>query len=454
MTTLIPGTIQIALEKARIAQAAFECYNQEQVDAIVKAIAKTVYDNAESLAKLALDETGMGVYEDKVAKNKGKSQVIWQHLKNKKSVGIIDRNEQTGIISIAKPMGVVGSVTPVTNPTVTPMSNAMFALKGRNAIIVAPHPKAKQASTKAVELINESIRALGAPENLIQILDVCSTELTIALMQAVDVVVATGGGAMVKSAYSSGKPAYGVGPGNVQVILDRGIDFDDAAKKIVLGRKFDNGIICSGEQAVIFHEDDRDAVIKALVENGAYYVTNPADADALRATVFKEGHLNKDVVGQSVAKIADMAGVKVTGDAKVIFIPSTGAPDDVLRYEKMCPVITSFTYKNLDEAIAIANFNLSLEGKGHSCAVHSINQENIEAIAIGVYTSRVVVNQPSSLSAGGSYYNGFAPTTTLGCGSWGNNSISENLDYKHLINIQRIGMPINFTPPSYDELWS
>ena len=275
MTTLIPATIQIALEKARIAQAAFECYNQEQVDAIVKAIAKTVYDNAESLAKLALDETGMGVYEDKVAKNKGKSQVIWQNLKNKKSVGIIDRNEQTGIISIAKPMGVVGSVTPVTNPTVTPMSNAMFALKGRNAIIVAPHPKAKQASTKAVELINESIRALGAPENLIQILDVCSTELTIALMQAVDVVVATGGGAMVKSAYSSGKPAYGVGPGNVQVILDRGIDFDDAAKKIVLGRKFDNGIICSGEQAVIFHEDDRDAVIKALVENGAYYVTNP-----------------------------------------------------------------------------------------------------------------------------------------------------------------------------------
>ena len=454
MPTFIPETIQKALEKARIAQQEYECYSQEQVDVIVKEIAKTVYDNAESLAKLALDETGMGVYEDKVAKNKGKSQVIWQHLKNKKSVGIIDRNTQTGIISIAKPMGVVGSVTPVTNPTVTPMSNAMFALKGRNAIIIAPHPRAKQASTKAVELINESIRALGAPENLIQILDVCSTELTVALMRAVDVVVATGGGAMVKSAYGSGKPAYGVGPGNVQVILDRGIDFDEAAKKIILGRKFDNGIICSGEQAVIFHEDDRDAVIKALVDNGAFHVINPAVGNALRATLFKDGHLNKEVVGQSVAKIADMAGATIPGDAKVIFIPSTGASDDVLRYEKMCPVIAGFTYKNLDEAIAIANFNLSLEGIGHSCAVHSNNQKNIEAVALGVYTSRVVVNQPSSLSAGGSYFNGFAPTTTLGCGSWGNNSISENLDYKHLINIQRIGMPVKANPPSNEEMWS
>ncbi len=454
MATSIPDTIQTILNHARIAQVAFERFNQTQVDAIVKAIAKTVYDHAEALARLAIEETGMGVYEDKVLKNRVKSQLIWQSLRAKRSVGIIERNAQTGIISIAKPMGVVGSVTPVTNPTATPMCNAMFALKGRNAIVVAPHPRAKRTSTTTVELINESIRALGAPEHLIQIIAEPSTQLTNALMQAVDVVVATGGKGMVKSAYSSGKPTYGVGPGNVQVILDRGIDFTEAAKKIVTGRKFDNGIICSAEQAVIFHESDRDQVIGALTKNGAFCIASPADANALRAILFKDGAMNKAVVGQSVAKIADMAGISIPADTKVIFILSEGAPEDGLRYEKMCPVLAGFTYRTLDEAIAIAKNNLMLEGQGHSCAVHSNDQKTIETVALAINTSRVVVNQPSALSAGGSYYNGFAPTSTLGCGSWGNNSISENLDYTHLINIQRIGIPIENTPPSYEEMWS
>lgn len=447
-------TIQTLLAKARIAQREYEGFSQYQVDAIVKAIAKAVYDNAEILARLAIDETGMGVYEDKVMKNRGKSQLIWNNLRNKKSVGIIDRNEKTGIISIAKPMGIVASVTPVTNPIATPMGNAMFALKGRNAIIVAPHPTAKGCTSKTVQLITQAIRKEGAPENLVQIIAAPSTELTKELMCSVDVVVATGGAAMVKAAYSSGKPAYGVGPGNVQVILDRSIDLNGAVKKIIAGRKFDNGIICSSEQSVICHEHDQENVIKALIENGAFYIDNPTDADALRRALFQDNIMNKAAVGQSVAKIATMAGVSIPEGIQVIFVPSDGTPGDVLRREKMFPVLTGFSYSTLTEAIAIANENLSIEGKGHSCAVHSNNQDTIETIALAINTSRIVVNQPSSLSAGGSYYNGFAPTTTLGCGSWGNNSISENLDYKHLLNIQRIGMPIQAEIPSYDELWS
>ena len=351
-------------------------------------------------------------------------------------------------------MGIVGSVTPVTNPIATPMGNAMFALKGRNALIVAPHPMAKRCTAKTVEMINEAIRAAGAPENLLQVIADPSIELTRELMNSVDVVVATGGAAMVKAAYSSGKPAYGVGPGNVQVILDRGIDFNEAAKKIISGRKFDNGIICSSEQTIIIPDQDKERILKVFAENGAFYLDNPEAIDTLRRTLFHGKLMNKAVFGQSVTKIAAMAGIAIPEDTKVILTPSDGTPDDVLRREKMFPVLAVFTYSGLKEAIVIANTNLNIEGQGHTCAVHSDNQDTIETIALAINTSRVVVNQPSSLSAGGSYFNGFAPSTTLGCGSWGNNNISENLDYKHLINIQRIGMPINAEIPSYDALWS
>lgn len=449
-------SIETMIEKARAAQKTYESFTQEQVDAIVRAIAKTVYDNAESLAKQAHEETGMGVYEDKVLKNIGKSRIIWNSLKGKKSVGIIERNESNGIIKVAKPMGVIGAVTPVTNPNVTPMSNAMFALKGRNAVIIAPHPKAKNCSGRTVDLINENIAKLGAPANLIQIIREPSVELTTELMKQVDVVVATGGMNMVKAAYSSGKPSFGVGAGNVQVILDRGIDFNTAAQKIILGRKFDNGIICSGEQSVICHEDDYAAVVEAFKANGAYYIDDQSVVDKFRGVLFENGHISRHVVGQSVAKIASMAQVEVPADAKIILLASNGQAEDILRKEKMCPVMVAFTYKTFDEAITIAQTNLSIEGIGHTAAVHSNNQANIEKAAIGLKVSRIVVNQTSATSAGGSYFNGFAPTNTLGCGSWGNNSISENLDYKHLINVQQIGMPLEgkVSAPTDEQVWA
>ena len=444
------------LQKARTAQAQYAAFTQEQVDAIVRAIAKVVYDNAEALAKMAVDETRMGVYEHKVAKNKGKSKVIWNDLKDKRSIGILRHLEEEGLIEVAKPMGVIGAVAPTTNPTVTAMSNAMFALKGGNAIIIAPHPRAKNVSRVTVEMMNDALRPLGAPEHLIQIITEPSIELTNDLMQAVDVIIATGGGAMVKAAYSSGRPAYGVGPGNVQCIMDRGIDYADAVPKIIYGRAFDNGIICSGEQSVIAPAEDLDTILDLFRQNGAYIVDTEEEKEKLVGTLFEGGMTAKDIVGQSAHRVGQLAGIPVPETAKVIMAKADGPGSaDALSKEKMCPVLAVYGYDTFEDALTIAQTNLELEGKGHSCALHSHNDEHIRQAGLALTVSRLVLNQPSSTTAGGSLQNGFAPTTTLGCGTWGNNIISENFTYKHMINISRIGYYLKDKPvPTDDDIWA
>ena len=425
------------------------------MDAIVREIGKVVYDRAVELAKMAADETRMGVFEDKVKKNQGKARIIWNSLKNKKSVGIINYFPETGVAEVAKPMGVVGAVTPCTNPIVTPMCNAMFALKGRNSIIIAPHPRGKKCAKYLVELFNDAIKKFNAPENLIQVIEEPSVELTNELMKAVDVVVATGGMGMVKAAYSSGKPAYGVGAGNVQCIIDRGFDLSDAIPKIIAGRVFDNGIICSGEQTIMVHEDDYDKMVAQLKENGVFYISNAADIDKIRKALFVDSIMNKDLVGQSVAKVAEIAGISIPEGTRAIAVKAEGiGKADILCKEKMCPVVATFKYKSFKEAVDMAMTNLEVEGKGHSISIHSDNKENIEYAANIVPVSRVLINQVCATMNGGSFYNGFAATTTLGCGSWGNNSISENLDYKHLINITRIGYYMKASKvPSDEEIW-
>ncbi|WP_313758014.1 aldehyde dehydrogenase family protein [Tissierella sp.] len=448
-------TVDMMVEKARESQKVFEKFTQEQVDNIVKAMGKVIYDNAESLAKEAVEETRMGVYEDKVAKNRGKAKTIWNSLKGKKSVGIIDEDYENGLISIAKPIGVVCAVTPTTNPIVTPMCNAMFALKGGNAIIVAPHPRSKKSSTHAVALMNVEIKKLGAPDNLIQIIEEPSIELTNELMQKSDVVLATGGMAMVKSAYLSGKPSFGVGAGNVQVIIDRDIDFIEATQKVIAGRIFDNGIICSGEQSIIVPQDKYEEVVKAMEVNGAFYVGDEATVSKFRDVLFKNVVINGDIVGQSVQFIANLAGVEVPEETKVILLKPNGiGKEDLLCKEKMCPVMIVLPYNTFEEAVAIAQTNLELEGKGHTTAIHSNNQEHIRYAGVNLTVSRLVVNAPSSTTAGGSLFNSLSPTTTLGCGTWGNNSISENLNYKHLINISRVAfVKTGITAPTDEEIW-
>lgn len=330
------ATVAELFERAHKAQEEYEKNaSQEQVDAAVKALGKVVYDRAEELADRAVKESGMGVYEDKVAKCKGKSKCIWNSLKGKKSYGIIEENKETGIIKVAKPKGVVGAVTPVTNPVVTPMCNAMFALKGKNAIVIAPHPRTSELNKYVVDLFRAELKKLGLPEDLVQTIENPSLEMTQEVMNTADVVVATGGGAMVKAAYSSGKPALGVGPGNVQVIIDRGIDYNEAAGMVIAGRKFDNGIICSGEQSVIAPRDEYDTVIKAFENNGAYYVDNAQEVEKFAETLFPGGALNRDVVGQSVQRIAELAGVAVPEGTKVVILKGRGVGTaDVLCKEK------------------------------------------------------------------------------------------------------------------------
>lgn len=451
--------INSLVEKAHKAQQEFESFSQEQTDAIVKEIGKVVYDRAEELARMTVDETQMGVYADKVAKCHGKSKCIWNSLKNKKSVGIIEENKETGIIKVAKAKGVVGAVTPVTNPVVTPMCNIMFAIKGQNAIIIAPHPRAEHVNKYVVDLFREILKKHNAPVDLIQTIEKSSIDATNELMKKVDVVVATGGGGMVKAAYSSGHPALGVGPGNVQVIMDRGIDYEDAVKKIITGRTFDNGIICSGEQAVFIPKEDFNKVLDLFRKNGTFVVEDEATIKKFADTIFPEnGPINRKIVGQSVQTIAKLAGVKVPEDTRMILIKARAigkGNGEPLCREKMCPVMITAPYDTFEDAIKLAQSDLEYEGKGHTAAIHSNDMEHVRYAGEHLTVSRLIVNQSSSTGAGGSLYNGFAPTTTLGCGSWGNNSISENLNYIHLINISQIGLyNKDKKVPTDEEIWA
>lgn len=449
--------IQDLVARAREAQTKYEAFSQEQVDAIVRDMGKYVYDNAEMLARMAVDETGIGDYDDKILKNKGKARIIWNNLKDKRSRGIIGEEPENGIVFVAKPMGVVASVTPVTNPIVTPMCNGMFALKTGNAVIYAPHPKAHKCTKQLTDAFMEIVNKHGGPDHLIQMVENGSVEKTQELMRSVDIIVATGGAAMVKSAYSSGKPSYGVGAGNVPVIIDRDADLKDAVEKIVTGAGFDNGIICSHEQFVFTPEDKYKETLEAFEATGKVFFTeNEDDVQKLRDVVFPGGQMNKDVVGKPAHEIGRMAGVNVPESAKLILLPAKGAGEvDVLAREKLCPVIAILPYKGFEEAVAGAKANLLLEGAGHSAALHSGDEEHIRSAGVALPVSRLVVNQSCSLTAGGSLTNGLAPTTTLGCGSWGGNSISENLDYKHLMNVSRIGKVIaDKEVPSDEEIWA
>lgn len=442
--------------RARVAQKEFEKYTQEQVDAACRAMAKAIFDNAEPLARMAVDETRMGVYEDKIKKNQGKSRVIWNELKGKKSVGIIDRLPEQGLVLVAKPMGVVGAVTPTTNPIVTPMCNAMFALKGRNAIIICPHPRSKKCSGEAVRLMKEALAELNVPADIIQIIDEPTVELSGQVMKQCDVCISTGGMGMVRAAYASGKPAFGVGAGNVQCMIDEDADLEKAIPMIIEGRRFDNGIICSGEQTAIMPKAIYEKAIEIFKKNGCLYIDKPEDVAKLRATLFPGGVMDKNVVGQTAKKVAELCGFAYGDDLKVILVKAdTYGKDDLLSKEKMCPVIATYDFlETWKDCIKCANANLEVEGKGHSVCIHSNTPEHVEAAAQVLPVSRFLVNQICSTSNGGSFFNSLSATTTLGCGSWGNNSISENLSWKHLFNVSRIAyVRPGATAPTDEEIW-
>lgn len=436
----------------------FESFSQERVDECIRAMCQAFKDHALELSKEVVEETGLGDYESKIQKNMGSPDGIMYALKGKKSVGIIKEDEERRIKFVAKPKGILSSVAPTTNPNITVLFNAAFGLKGRNVIIVAPHPRAKKTTAHTVQIINDALASVGAPKNLVQCIEEPSIELTQMLMKNCDVIIATGGAAMVSSAYSSGHPAFGVGPGNVQAIFDRGYNYKVAVAQTVMGRKFDNGLICACNQSFIIPKEDEEEIVGYMKDEKVYYEAEPEKVDQFRKVLFPDGkHLNKDLVGQSVQKIAAAVGVEVPADTSIIVLKVDNkkvGSKDPLCGEKMCPVAISITYDTFENGVAIAKENLLYEGAGHSAVVHTNDDKKAEYCGIELPVCRMLVNQPGIFAANPALANGFNPTSTLGCGSWGNNSISENLTFEHLINISQIGwMKDESTIPTEAQIW-
>ena len=423
------------------AQKLFAAYTQEQVDKIFKAAA-TAADKARiPLAKMAVEETGMGVVEDKVIKNHYASEYIYNAYKNTKTCGVIEEDPVYGIKKIAEPIGLIAAVIPTTNPTSTAIFKTLLALKTRNAIIISPHPRAKGCTIAAAKLVLEAAVKAGAPEGIIGWIDVPSLELTNLVMRDADIILATGGPGMVKAAYSSGKPALGVGAGNTPVIIDDTADIRLAVNSIIHSKTFDNGMICASEQSVTVLESIYQAVKDEFQYRGCYFLKGD-ELDKVRKTIIINGALNAKIVGQKATTIAEMAGVKVPENTKILIgeVESVDISEE-FAHEKLSPVLAMYKAKTFDEALAKAEQLVADGGYGHTSSlyINTNEKEKMAKHAAAMKTCRILVNTPSSHGGIGDLYNfKLAPSLTLGCGSWGGNSVSENVGVKHLINIKTV----------------
>ena len=445
--THIPAVIDTAealeakMAAMKEAQKLFATYTQEQVDKIFKAAA-TAADKARiPLAKMAVEETGMGVVEDKVIKNHYAAEYIYNAYKNTKTCGVIEDDPVYGIKKIAEPIGLIAAVIPTTNPTSTAIFKTLIALKTRNAIIISPHPRAKGCTIAAAKLVLEAAVKAGAPEGIIGWIDVPSLELTNLIMKEADIILATGGPGMVKAAYSSGKPALGVGAGNTPVIIDDTADVRLAVNSIIHSKTFDNGMICASEQSVTVLESVYKAVKEEFIYRGCYFLKKD-ELDKVRKTIIINGALNAKIVGQKAATIAEMAGVTVPAETKILIgeVESVDISEE-FAHEKLSPVLAMYKAKNFDEALAKAEQLVADGGYGHTSSLYiNVNEKEKRAKhAAAMKTCRILVNTPSSQGGIGDLYNfKLVPSLTLGCGSWGGNSVSENVGVKHLINIKTV----------------
>lgn len=448
------------VSKAKAAQSLIENYSQEQLDDICLSVAWEVYndENIKILAEMAVKETGMGNVADKIKKHKGKVLGVISDVKGVKSTGLIEENTATKIKKYAKPVGVVGALTPVTNPTATPASNAVSILKGGNAVIFAPHPKSKICSKKTVDFMRQGLKRVGAPEDLIQIIEEPSIDTTTELMAQVDLVLATGGSAMVKAAYSSGTPAYGVGPGNAVQIIAEDADIKDAVAKIVLSKCFDNATSCSSENSIIVADSIYNQVLKILVDSGSY-LCNREERDLLEKWMWIENSrgvrsLNPSIVAKSAKVIADDAGLNVPENTEILLVEGImPLEEDFFSQEKLSPVLTLWKYSGFDHAMEILTRLTDNCGTGHSCGIHTFTNSYVNRMSLEMKTSRIMVNQPQAPANGGNFFNGMASTVTLGCGTWGGNITTENITYKHFLNITYVSQWFSPVKPGDDEIW-
>ena len=436
-----PEALEAKMKAMKEAQKVFATYTQEQVDKIFKAAA-TAADKARiPLAKMAVAETGMGIVEDKVIKNHYASEYIYNAYKNTKTCGVIEEDPIYGIKKIAEPIGLVAAVIPTTNPTSTAIFKTLIALKTRNAIIISPHPRAKASTIAAAKLVLEAAVKAGAPEGIIGWIDVPSLELTNMVMRDADIILATGGPGMVKAAYSSGKPALGVGAGNTPVIIDETADIRLAVNSIIHSKTFDNGMICASEQSVTVLESIYKQVRDEFEYRGCYFLKGN-EIEKVRKTIIINGALNAKIVGQKAAKIAEMAGVTVPAETKILIgeVESVDISEE-FAHEKLSPVLAMYKAKTFDEALAKAEQLVADGGYGHTSSlyINTNEKEKMAKHAAAMKTCRILVNTPSSHGGIGDLYNfKLAPSLTLGCGSWGGNSVSENVGVKHLINVKTV----------------
>lgn len=434
--------IDTLVANAQKALKAFRDYDQEAIDHIVKQMALAGLDKHMYLAKLAIEETKRGVYEDKIIKNIFATEYIYHNIKYDKTVGVIRENEQEGIIEIAEPVGVIAGVTPVTNPTSTTMFKALISIKTRNPIIFAFHPSAQKCSSEAARILRDAAVAAGAPEHCIQWIETPSVEATQQLMHhpGVSLILATGGAGMVKAAYSSGKPALGVGPGNVPCYIEKTANIKRAVNDLILSKTFDNGMICASEQAVIIDKEIYDAVKNEMIANKCYFL-NEEEKKKVEKLVINENTcaVNPNIVGKPAYEIAKMAGVDVPVDTKILVaeLKSVG-PQEPLSREKLSPVLACYKVNSTEEGLKRAEEMLEFGGLGHSAVIHSENQEVILEFGKRMKAGRIISNAPSSQGAIGDIYNAYIPSLTLGCGTFGGNSVSTNVGATHLINIKKL----------------
>ncbi|MEH6567800.1 MAG: aldehyde dehydrogenase family protein [Halioglobus sp.] len=436
--------MQALIARSRKAQQQIADYTQEQVDELIRAMVYSVAreEVSEKIAQFTVEETQLGNYEGKYLKIHRKTRATLMDIIDDKSVGIIEEDTQRNIIKIAKPVGVIGALSPSTNPEATPVIKAIAAVKGRNSIIVAPHPRAKLTNKMICDYMREALEACGAPADLVLSIDIPSLELTNELMSQCDRVLATGGGAMVTAAYSSGTPALGVGVGNACITVDDSADLDEAAEKIRISKTLDLAASCSSDNSVLLFESIYDAMLKKLQSEGGY-VLNQEEKLKLQNTIWVDGHLNTAIVAQPAYKIAGMAGIELPEGKLFLIVPETGAgPDYPFSGEKLSVVMALYKVKDIEDAIATTNAIQAYQGQGHSCGIYSYSDENIMQFAHATKTSRVMVNQPQSASNSGNLWNGMRQTFSLGCGSWGGNGTNNNITWRDLINETWVSKPL------------
>lgn len=434
--------LEKALARTKEAQKIFSTYTQEQVDKIFLAAATAANKERIPLAKLAVEETGMGVVEDKVIKNHFASEYIYNAYRNTKTCGVIEEDKAYGIKKVAEPIGIIAAVIPTTNPTSTAIFKTLVSLKTRNGIIISPHPRAKKSTIAAAKVVLEAAVEAGAPEGIIGWIDIPSLEMTNLLMKESDTILATGGPAMVKSAYSSGKPALGVGAGNTPAVIDDTADILLAVNSIIHSKTFDNGMICASEQSVIVLKDVYDKVKKEFKDRGCH-VLSSSEIEKVRKTIIINGALNAKIVGQSAYTIAKLSGVKVPETTKILIGEVTSVDiNEEFAHEKLSPVLAMYKAEDFEDALNKASQLIADGGYGHTSSIYLdtiTEKDKLDKFTARMKTCRVLVNTPSSQGGIGDLYNfKLTPSLTLGCGSWGGNSVSENVGVKHLLNYKKV----------------